>query len=62
MGFEQDYKGFQDYYEARRLHVRILVIQALFGAVLVVYLLAFWYLQVVKMDHYRRLSDSNRLR
>ena len=62
MGFDQDYKGFQDYYEARRLHVRILIIQALFGAVLVVYLLAFWYLQVVKMDHYRRLSDSNRLR
>ncbi|HEV8701646.1 MAG TPA: penicillin-binding protein 2 [Candidatus Polarisedimenticolia bacterium] len=62
MGFEQDYKGFQDYYEARRLNVRILIIQALFGAVLVVYLLAFWYLQVVKTDHYRRLSDSNRLR
>ncbi|HXU11327.1 MAG TPA: penicillin-binding protein 2 [Candidatus Binatia bacterium] len=62
MGFEQDYKGFQDYYEARRLNVRILVIQALLGAVLVVYLLAFWYLQVVKVDHYRRLSDSNRLR
>lgn len=62
MGFDQDYKGFQDYYEARRLNTRIHVIQALFGAVLVVYLLAFWYLQVVKVDHYKRLSDSNRLR
>jgi penicillin-binding protein 2 len=62
MGFDQDYKGFQDYYEARRLHTRIHVIQALFGAVLVIYLLAFWYLQVVKVDHYTRLSDSNRLR
>lgn len=62
MGFDQDYKGFQDYYEARRLNTRIHVIQALFGAVLVIYLLAFWYLQVVKVDHYKRLSDSNRLR
>ncbi|MBI1949878.1 MAG: penicillin-binding protein 2 [Acidobacteria bacterium] len=62
MGFDQEYKGFQDYYEARRLHTRIHVIQALFGAVLVVYLLAFWYLQVVKVEHYKRLSDSNRLR
>src|SRR5439155_17745853 len=62
MGFEQDYKGFQDYYEARRLNARILVIQVLFGAVLVLYLFAFWYLQVVKVDYYKRLSDNNRLR
>ncbi len=62
MGFEQDYKGFQDYYEARRLNTRIQVIQVLFGAVLVLYLFAFWYLQVVKVDYYKRLSDNNRLR
>ena len=62
MGFEQDYKGFQDYYEARRLNARIQIIQVLFAAVLILYLFAFWYLQVVKVDHYRRLSDSNRLR
>ncbi len=62
MGFEQDYKGIQDYYEARRLNTRIHVIQVLFGAVLVLYLFAFWYLQVVKVDYYRRLSDNNRLR
>jgi penicillin-binding protein 2 len=62
MGFEQDYKGLQDYYEARRLNTRIHVIQVLFGAVLVLYLFAFWYLQVVKVDYYKRLSDNNRLR
>ena len=62
MGFEQDHKGFQDYYEARRLNARIHVIQVLFGAVLVLYLFAFWYLQVVKVDYYKRLSDNNRLR
>jgi penicillin-binding protein 2 len=62
MGFEQDYKGFQDYYEARRLNARIQVIQVLFGAVLVLYLFAFWYLQVVKVDYYKRMSDNNRLR
>ena len=55
-------KDQQDYYEERRLNGRVLAIQALFGAALVVYLLAFWYLQVVKVDYYRRLSDSNRLR
>jgi len=26
------------------------------------YLFAFWYLQVVKVDYYKRLSDNNRLR
>ena len=62
MAFEQDYKGFQDYYEARRLNTRILVIQVLFAAVLVLYLFAFWYLQVVKVDYYKKLSDNNRLR
>ena len=62
MAFEQDYKGLQDYYEARRLNTRIHVIQVLFGAVLVLYLFAFWYLQVVKVDYYKRLSDNNRLR
>jgi penicillin-binding protein 2 len=62
MAFEQDYKGFQDYDEARRLNTRIHVIQVLFAAVLVLYLFAFWYLQVVKVDYYKRLSDNNRLR
>jgi penicillin-binding protein 2 len=58
----QPTKDSQDYYEERRLDTRILVIQVLFGAVLVVYLMAFWYLQVVKFETYSRLSDNNRLR
>jgi penicillin-binding protein 2 len=52
----------QDYYEERRLSRRITVIQMLFAAVFVVYLMTFWYHQVVRTDHYRRLSDNNRLR
>lgn len=55
-------KDSQDYYEERRLNTRILVIQVLFGAVLLLYLMAFWYLQIVKADYYTRLSDNNRLR
>jgi penicillin-binding protein 2 len=55
-------KEIQDYEEARRLNTRIHVIHAFFGAVLVIYLMSFWYLQVVRTDYYRRLSDNNRLR
>jgi penicillin-binding protein 2 len=62
MTYYQSSKGFQDYEDERRLAARITVIQVLFAAILVVYLLAFWYLQVVKSDHYRRLSDNNRIR
>lgn len=55
-------KDFKDYYEERRLNRRIGVLQVVFGAVLALYLMAFWYLQVVKADYYLRLSDNNRLR
>jgi penicillin-binding protein 2 len=55
-------KDAQDYYEERRLNTRITIIQVLFGAILFVYLMAFWYLQVVRVEDYRRLSDNNRLR
>jgi penicillin-binding protein 2 len=52
----------RDYLEERRLSLRLGVIQVIFGAVLAVYLMTFWYLQVVRTDYYRRLSDSNHLR
>jgi len=52
----------RDYLAERRLGARITVIQVLFGAVLAMYLMTFWYLQVVRADYYRRLSDSNHLR
>src|SRR6266571_2786881 len=55
-------KDAQDYYEEHRLNTRITIIQVLFGAILFVYLMAFWYLQVVRVEDYRRLSDNNRLR
>ncbi|MCZ6696868.1 MAG: penicillin-binding protein 2 [Acidobacteria bacterium] len=55
-------KDRQDFYEERRLTRRIRVVQALFVAVLILYVMAFWYLQVVKADHYLKLSDNNRLR
>ena len=51
-----------EYDEQSRLDTRITVLQYLFGAVLIVYLMTFWYLQVVRADHYRTLSDTNRLR
>jgi penicillin-binding protein 2 len=56
------YRGAQDYTEASRLSARLIVIQVVFAAALVVYLMSFWYLQVIRSDYYRRLSDSNRLR
>src|SRR5262245_40582873 len=52
----------RDFVEERRLTTRISVLQVLFGAVLAVYLMTFWYLQVVRVDYYRRLSDSNHLK
>ena len=55
-------KDQQDFYEERRLTGRIRVVQSMFVAVLIVYVMAFWYLQIVKADYYLKLSDNNRLR
>jgi len=52
----------KDWQEERRLAIRITIVQVLFGAALAVYLMTFWYLQVVRTDYYTRLSDSNHLR
>jgi penicillin-binding protein 2 len=52
----------KDWLEERRLAIRVAIVQALFGAALAVYLMTFWYLQVVRTDYYTRLSDSNHLR
>ena len=52
----------KDYLQERQLGRRVTVLQVLFGAVLAVYLMTFWYLQVVRTDYYRRLSDNNHLR
>jgi penicillin-binding protein 2 len=55
-------KDLLDYNEDHRLTTRIRIVQALFAGVLILYIMAFWYLQVVKADYYLRLSDNNRLR
>jgi penicillin-binding protein 2 len=52
----------KDWLEERRLTIRITIVQVLFGSALAVYLMTFWYLQVVRTDYYTRLSDSNHLR
>ncbi len=62
MSYQPPCSEAQDYYEERRLSRRITVIQILFAAVFILYLMTFWYHQVVRTDHYRRLSDNNRLR
>ena len=62
MSYQPHSSDAQDYYEERRLSRRITALQILFAAVFVVYLMTFWYHQVVRTDHYRRLSDNNRLR
>lgn len=62
MSLQLSFRGSQDYYEARRLTTRLMVLHVVFAAVLVIYLMSFWYLQVVRSDYYRKLSDSNRLR
>ena len=62
MSYRPAFKDSQDYYEARRMTLRLTFIQVVFGAVLLVYLMSFWYLQVVKFEDYRRLSDNNALR
>jgi penicillin-binding protein 2 len=55
-------KELLDFNEERQLTTRIKVVQALFTGILILYIMAFWYLQVVKADYYLKLSDNNRLR
>jgi len=55
-------KGFQEHVEEQTLSTRIGVLWWIFTAVLVAYLGAFWYLQVVQTDKYRTMADENRVR
>ena len=55
-------KEFQDYTRETQLRVRIRLLRALLALLFVVYLGSYWYNQVVRADHYRTLSDSNRIR
>jgi penicillin-binding protein 2 len=62
---KQDYRQRKDYYEYAQEQLtskRIALLAGLTGGVLFIYLLSFWYLQVVKGDHYSRLSEENRIK
>ncbi len=53
---------YKEYVEATQFSARITVLSVFCSAVLVGYLLAFYYLQVVQFDHYEELAEANRTR
>ncbi len=53
---------YKEYVEASRFTARITVLSMFTSAVLVGYLLAFYYLQVVQGDYYTDLAEENRVR
>jgi len=60
-----DYRYTKDYHEYAQEQMtsrRISILARLTGLVLVVYVLAFWYLQVARSDYYARLSEENMIR
>lgn len=54
--------GFQEYAQERMTWGRISVLARLTVSVLFVYLLAFWYLQIARGDHYAVLAEENRIK
>ncbi|MGD8376099.1 MAG: penicillin-binding protein 2 [Acidobacteriota bacterium] len=61
----QDYrqrKEFQDYAREAQLRFRLRSLRVLLACLFISYLGCFWYFQVVRADHFRSLSDSNRIR
>jgi penicillin-binding protein 2 len=55
-------KEFLDYRREESLRTRMLLLQAILGALFLVYLGSLWFFQIVRADHYRERSDSNRIR
>jgi len=53
---------YKEYVEATQFSARITVLSVFCAAVLVGYLLAFYYLQVVQFEHYEELAEANRIR
>jgi len=53
---------YKEYVEATQFSARITVLSVFCTAVLVGYLLAFYYLQVVQGGHYAELAEANRMR
>jgi penicillin-binding protein 2 len=61
----QDYrqrKEFLDYRREESLRTRMLLLQGILGALFLVFLGSLWYFQIVRAEHYRQRSDSNRIR
>jgi penicillin-binding protein 2 len=61
----QDFRqrlGFQEYAQEKMTSRRIAQLARLTVAILFIYLLAFWYLQIVEGEHYARLSEENRIK
>ncbi|MEW5805949.1 MAG: penicillin-binding protein 2 [Acidobacteriota bacterium] len=55
-------KEFKDYHEEKRLERRILSIKYLTISILILFLLDFWYLQVIRGKHFALKAESNRLK
>ncbi len=53
---------YKEYVEATQFSARITVLAVFWAVIMGVYLLNFYYLQVVKADHYAVLSEANRTR
>ncbi|HET6373198.1 MAG TPA: penicillin-binding protein 2 [Candidatus Polarisedimenticolia bacterium] len=53
---------YKEYVETSQFTARITVLSVFTAAVMVGYLLAFYYLQVVEADHYKELAEANRMR
>lgn len=53
---------YKEYVETTRFSARITVLSVFCTAVLIGYLLAFYYLQVVEGDHFAELAEKNRIR
>jgi penicillin-binding protein 2 len=58
----RDSKDFKDYYEERRLGLRLAVLQWFLTAVILMLCGRLWYLQISEGEHYRELSEKNHFR
>lgn len=53
---------YKEYVEATQFSARITVLSVFFSAMMIGYLLSFYYLQVVEGEHYQEQAEANRVR
>ena len=53
---------YKEYVESTQFSARITVLSVFFTAVMVGYLLAFYYMQVAQGEHYEQMAEANRIR